>query len=325
MQIAARLAEERDSRLLYLVVFGSELYGLSTEASDLDLRGVFLPSLQSVILGRAERRIHFSTGGDKEKNTQKDMDIDLWSLQDWLLRLLPGGDIGALDMLFSPSNPSSALFRDPLLDPLFNNPAHFLDLSRFKDWRRYCMSQCKKYGIRGSRMGALMRVQAWLESNDARGRLEASLEAIAAFADDREHCRLADTAGGKALFLCGKLYPGHMKMNGFRAGIKAAAEKLGAGAKLAELNQGLDYKALSHALRALDQMEELLRTGGIKFPLKSAEELMKVKEGGFSWKALEERILSRMGEIETLQASLAKRNSSSPDMAEKFLLHCYGV
>jgi predicted nucleotidyltransferase len=42
----------RPNNLICETVFGSHLYGTSTEQSDRDYKGIFLPSAQDILLGR---------------------------------------------------------------------------------------------------------------------------------------------------------------------------------------------------------------------------------------------------------------------------------
>lgn len=317
--------EANDSRLLYLTIFGSDLYGTSTGASDLDLRGVFLPSLRSIVLEKDKKHLHYSTGENEARNTSEDIDIDLWSLDEWLLRLLPEGNMGALDLIFSPSNKACQLFRSPLLDPVFANPTRFLDLPNTKSWIQYCLSQTKKYGIKGSRLGALLRAQKWLNNNADAGKLVDKMDEIVNFVDDDAHCFITDVKDGKALSLIGKLHPQGIGLKELRKRVDLDVEKLGESARKAENNQDVDFKAISHALRSLDQMEELLLTGKIVYPLKTRGRLMEVKRGDISWRELEERILSRLKEIDSLHAIHASKYPYDRAFVENFLLKCYGL
>ncbi|MGZ7230903.1 hypothetical protein ACXWOM_10615, partial [Streptococcus pyogenes] len=50
-------------------------------------------------------------------------------------------------------------------------------------------------------------------------------------------------------------------------------------ARKAEANEGVDWKALSHALRGGLQLQEIYTTGDLVYPLKDAEFIKKVKAG----------------------------------------------
>jgi predicted nucleotidyltransferase len=102
---AEALCHEHGTSLLFLTIFGSSLYGTETPGkSDLDLRGIFLPSIGALALNKAPKSLQRSTNRTGQRNSAEDVDIDLWSVQHWLLKLLPAGDTGDLDLMFSPSH-----------------------------------------------------------------------------------------------------------------------------------------------------------------------------------------------------------------------------
>ena len=121
---------EKAQELLYLTLYGSTLYGTAVEGrSDIDVRGIYLPSPESLALGEWSRTLHCSTGGEG-RNGSGDLDLDIWSVQHWLLRLLPAGDTGAIDVLFSPSFSACTLVRDHRLDPAQSGAAPGIKRSR---------------------------------------------------------------------------------------------------------------------------------------------------------------------------------------------------
>lgn len=319
------LCAANDSRLLYLTVFGAELYGTETGASDLDVRGVFLPSLASIILGKNKKSLRHSTGDANARNTANDVDIDLWSVDYWTRTLLPGGDTGALDLLFSPSHEKRVLFRSPILDPVFDNPLKFLDLANNRTYAKYSLSQAKKYGVKGSRLGALKAVWKWLEDRSSEGKLGEYIGEIVAATGDSKYCFSRETETGAELVLCGKIHVPGIKMAEFRERVRRDMERYGSRAKDAEKNLGVDFKALSHAIRALDEMDELLLTGRVRFPLATRENLIKVKKGEIPWLELEPTILARLAETDLLWRRLSGRATYDAEFADNFLLSCYGL
>jgi len=61
--------------------FGSHLYGTDSEDSDLDYKGVFLPSKGEILLGRIPKSYSNSTKkGNEERNTSDDIDTEIYSL-----------------------------------------------------------------------------------------------------------------------------------------------------------------------------------------------------------------------------------------------------
>ena len=330
MQQVERLCADHGASLLFLTLFGSTLYGTATPGkSDLDVRGVFLPSRTSLALGKAPKSLHFSTGDGESRNSAEDLDIDLWSVQHWLLKLLPAGDTGALDVLFSPSNADCTLYRHPVLDRVFASPLRLMDTGKGRAYAEYSLGQAKKYGIKGSRVGALKAVRNWLmahcPSPSPSDRLGDILDELAAACADGRFCYPATVQDEKALHLCGKMHMASVRTAEFVRRVESDMLKYGARAEEAERNQGLDFKALSHALRALDQMEELLQTGKIVFPLKNRDELVAVKNGASPWKEIEPRILSRLEAVDAMRENAPFAGSHDAAFAEDCVLACYGL
>ena len=124
--------------------------------------------------------------------------------------------------------------------------------------------------------------------------------------------------------LGGKLHDGTIRMAEFRRRVEADLAHYGGRVAAAGQGEGLDFKALSHALRALDQMEELLQTGRIVFPLRGRGELLAVKEGKYAWDELEPRILRRLAEVDALQNHAPFTGVHDPAFAASLVLVCYG-
>ena len=60
---------------------GSILYGTHTDKSDIDIKGIFISDIEEVILGKAPKHIRYSTNKSNTKNTEKDMDVEMFSSQ----------------------------------------------------------------------------------------------------------------------------------------------------------------------------------------------------------------------------------------------------
>jgi len=330
---ARALCADCGAELLYLTLFGATLYGTERPgASDIDVRGIFLPSLSSLAMGEAPHSLHFSTGDGESRNSAEDMDIDLWSLQHWLLKLLPGGDTGAQDLLFSPSHEACTLFRDDRLDEVFSNPLRFLDLSSSEACARYCLGQAKKYGIKGSRLGALktmLRKTRELCPMPEGRRLGEFFSLLAEVVPDSAFCRLEQKDGEEMLLVCGKYHPASLRMGEFFRRLEADMERFGHRALEAEKNQGIDWKALSHGLRAIFQREELLDTGRLRFPLARREELLAVKMGTRPWADIESDITEGLTRLTKLQqvSPFAKplEEGSAARASRKVILYGYGL
>ena len=92
-------------------------------------------------------------------------------------------------------------------------------------------------------------------------------------------------------------------------------QRYGVRAQAAERNHGIDFKALSHAVCALYQMEELLKTGRIIFPLAQREQLRSIKHGQRPWQELWPLIQNKLQELEELGACAPNRGQDAPAFA----------
>lgn len=327
---AKALCRNKNATLLYLTIFGSQLYGTDMQGqSDTDVRGIFLPSLEYAAPDELPHSLHWSSGDNGSRNSAGDVDIDLWSAQHWLLKLLPAGDTGATDLLFSPSNKACTLYRDARLDAVFAHPDRLYDSQNCRAYADYSLRQAQKYGIKGSRLGALRTVYHWLRHNWPEPahamRLTDVLAALTAQCSDNRYCVSQMLDGQPALQLCGKIHMGNIRLREFVSRVTADMEKYGNRAIAAEQNQGVDFKALSHALRACDQMEELYATGRISFPLATREQLKSVKRGEIPWLELEKIIIKRLAETDAAREQAQYVSRYDADFAREQITFCYAA
>ncbi|MBM4145685.1 MAG: hypothetical protein FJ240_05340 [Nitrospira sp.] len=61
--------------LIVKMKFGSHLYGTSTSKSDVDYKGVFLPSKNEALLERIPKCHNYFSSNSKAKNTPHDIDV----------------------------------------------------------------------------------------------------------------------------------------------------------------------------------------------------------------------------------------------------------
>jgi hypothetical protein len=303
-KILTKTAELLGSKgtLLYLTKFGSHLYGTNSENSDIDVKGLFLPRLEDLVMGDFPKSINFSTGNNGSKNSKEDIDIELWSFQ-YFMKLLKQAETTALDLYFSWTNEEALIFFDKRLISFFTK-----DFDRLIEsneimkcaYVKYAIGQAKKYGIKGSRVGVLKRISEW--NGDASGKLgDVAPELLNKFFD-KSFFFEKEVGGLKSLVVCGKVHQYTIKTTEFVSRVRCDYERYGERAKLAEANKGIDWKALSHAMRAIFQMEELIQTGKIVFPLISASAsiLKNIKYGKLPFGLIENLIVDGIEGLDVL-------------------------
>lgn len=296
---AEQMVNEVGGTLLYLTIFGSTLYGTAREGkSDFDVKGIYLPSVTSSILQNVQHCLSFSTGNQKTKNTSEDVDIQIWSIQKFLLELLPKGDTNALDLLYSHTNKDCVLMIDPKMNTIFTKCNDFISAKNIEGCVGYAINQAKKYGLKGTRLGTLMGIRDWI-SQHSEIEDDTQLYIFAKEIADLfpKGCKIINNKNDLFLSINGKLFNFHIKFNIFKERIEQEVLKYGERAIQAMHNEGIDWKALSHAVRGIRQIQILYDKGKIEYPLSCAEELTKIKEGKLPWSEVEKIILSGLDKV----------------------------
>lgn len=265
------------------ILFGSHLYGTSTEKSDKDYKRVFIPPAQSIVLGEVEDASHQNTKKDEHaKNTPSDIDFGLLSLKKFV-QLLLAGDTMALDMVFAPDthiDKPTTWWKE-----LQWNRHKLLHkgTSKFAD---YVSGQADKYGIKGSRVAAFRIAKDRLASADSYSRVGDHALLLESLVKDNPFITVVDIPNKK----CPDVQQLHLKLAQYHVPFssridRAAAQidgwiaKYGERALQAEKCEGIDWKAIHHAIRVSGQAVELLTTGHITFPRPDRELLLRVKKG----------------------------------------------
>lgn len=258
--------------------FGSHLYGTATPASDTDYKGVFLPPLREVLCGRIRKCVTENTKSDtSKKNTAEDVDMEAYSLH-YFIELACKGETVALDMLHAPDE--MILETTPIWGQIRANRWRFYTRN-LQAFVGYARTQAAKYGVKGSRLSDCKRALDYLRENEQGAHI---LSDVWTSLPSGEHISKDETQPVKLYTVCGRSIQSTCKIS---KGVEILAkyyENYGARAKLAETNEGIDWKAVSHALRAAFQVQEILTTGDLVFPLAEAPLLRKVKAGALSYK-----------------------------------------
>ncbi|MCB9882810.1 MAG: nucleotidyltransferase domain-containing protein [Planctomycetes bacterium] len=127
---------ELTTSVIYRCLVGSRAYGLDTETSDYDTRGIYLPP--------AER--HWSLYGVPEQLENRETDEVYWELQKFLLLALKANP-NILEVLHSPE----VLDVTPLAEELLAMRTRFLSKLVYQTYNGYVMSQFKKLTSRRER------------------------------------------------------------------------------------------------------------------------------------------------------------------------------
>jgi len=317
-------------RRLIELKFGSHLYGTNTPTSDVDYKAVHLPDRREILLGRAKPVYTANSKVDQRtKNNADDVDYESYCLQKYLT-LVAEGQTVALDMLFAPEW-SWTCEPDPLWLEIQANRSRLLT-RQYASFVGYCRTQANKYGIKGSRVAAARAAKTLLTDAMADLGTTAKLAVIASdlrsFVEMTEHGAMIEipTPSGAAVThfeVCGRKMP-------YTATIKSACEimsrlvdEYGLRALQAESNRGVDWKALSHAVRIGRQAIEVLLTGNVVFPRPDAAHLLEIKTGRLDYQVVAEEIESLLVGIERASDESMLPDEPDHEWIEDFILRAH--
>jgi predicted nucleotidyltransferase len=287
------------------MIFGSHLYGTNTDKSDMDYKGVFMPSWNDILLGKIPKSLSYNTKIGSAKNTPNDTDTELYSLH-YFIKLACDGETVALDMLHTPDQ--FVLEKSPIWTEILLRRDKFYT-KNLKAFVGYARRQASKYGIKGSRLNDAKRVLEKVPIGthhhiNGEAKLVSEIwdslpegEHIFKLPADEFHNNL------RMYEVCGRKVQETARVAYLYDVVKRFYDNYGERARQAANNENIDWKAVSHALRAAYQVKQILTEGTITFPLQEAEFLRKVKEGMLHYKDLSPLLDSLIDEIEQLSKS----------------------
>ena len=293
--------------LIVKMKFGAHLYGTATENSDIDYKGVFLPTKEEILLGTVPKCRSFSTKTDDLKNDAADVDEEIYSLH-YFIKLACDGQTAAMDMLHAPDDmiiETSSIWRAIVSE------RHRFYTRSLKSFITYARRQASKYGIKGERLNAATQVLDVLKSVDPEFRLRTIWDRLPRI----PYCHDAgiDPNGMRQYQVCGKIFQESAAVGYVVPILEKFRSDYGRRAKQAAENRNIDWKAVSHALRAALQTEEIMTRNTITFPLKAARFLRQVKEGRLDYTTEVAPVLDNlMDEVEE-----RVENSALPDHVDR--------
>lgn len=320
--------------------FGSHLYGTNTPASDKDYKGVFVPDMRDVLLGKQpSTSITQSTGQSHAKNSSDDVDTEMFTLHGYL-KMVAKGEVVALDMLFAPE---SNFVSDPATFLAWKNVQDvckkYLLSKQTTAYIGYCRKQAAKYGIKGGRVNDVRVLLDLLKTFDKNAKLYEFNEQLVKHCSDKEFTTIIEGSeqrniggGGtknpwanKLIECCNRKAPLTNTVKSTIEVYQKVFDGYGARALQAETNDNVDWKAMHHAMRACEEAIELLDTGHITFPLKRADYHKEIKQGKHEYKVIAVELEELMAEVE--RAAVRSKLPDHPDMEalEDFVAGIYGT
>lgn len=255
--------------------FGSHLYGLNTPDSDMDYKGIYIPHQKDLYLNRVPNVIKTSTGDAHGKNTSEDIDVDLHSLTAFVKDACKG-ETYALDMLHMEGAEAEDMAGEIWLQ-LKNNRTKFYS-KNMKSLIGYARKQAAKYGIKGSRVEFLEQCLSYLSEFDSEKHLTVCWEHLPE--GEFANTYIEKSPNGLRWWeVCGKKFSDTTPLYLVVDSLQKMYDGYGHRAQQAKENKGVDWKAVSHALRACYQMRAIFKYGDFEYPLIENRLLLQTKQG----------------------------------------------
>jgi hypothetical protein len=245
----------------------------------------------------------------------------------------------ALDILFAPDNmyiEMSDLGRQIMSEIKANQ--HRLLNKNVNSFVGYAKQQASRYGIKGSRMDAVRCVMDLLNTFEPNSRLGeykieiAQLVKISSQLISLEKTPLIEVIAIPGpnkvdmmphLHVCGRKVPYNATVKHAKDVYGRILDGYGARARAASVAGGIDFKALSHAVRVNAQAQELLETGHITFPRPERQLLIDIKEEKLQYEQVAEIIEQGLADLLAKQEVSTLPEKPDYQWAEDFVCKVY--
>lgn len=258
---------------LAIILHGSHLYGLDNEDSDLDIKVVYIPAMEDILIGNIPRKSKtWSSGKGNSKNGKDDVDIEVFSIYTFI-NLLKKSDSGCVSMLYAPIG--SICMQTPLWQFIIKNRRIFIAKDMI-GLLGFIKKQVHKYCDKGVRLEAATKVLSVLEKENGEDRLVSIWDKLPL----EKYLKFKTLDTGLDYYeVCGKLCQSTITIDMAKNIISKIVSEYGDRSIKTMNNKGLDWKAISHAFRVATELTEIYERGSIIYPLKNREYIKRIKNG----------------------------------------------
>lgn len=302
---------------LFSTLYGSSLFGTTTDKSDRDVKHIVLPSLQKLLLGHALKRVVNKTNQAQRKNGPEDVDEEFIPVQDFARDFLYGQTY-AMELAYAAD---------------YNGAEQVIHYDRFRLFCRelrerfltrdleamvsHAQNQATLYSLKGERLNAALALQGMFQQFIDRIPFDYCMSDYS-FELTREAQKLAELypesiavtnydANGKGdmrpcLTALNRIFPYSASFKYNHQVIDKVIHNYGARVRQAA-KAGADLKAAMHAIRVVDEAQALVSQKALVFPYEShyAEYLLAIRRGDFApedvHKSLSDRLTTLRNQV----------------------------
>ena len=273
-----------DRNILFFFTAGSHFFDLNTERSDLDFRGIYMPSAKELYEGEGRRRlVDWKTQPNKKgvKNTKNDIDCTFYSITKFL-DLLSSGDFNMMEILFTPKN--KIIIDSNYMKYLRSIRSGLLvnDISAFLG---FIKKEYKRYGVNIYHYQSQVNFIKFLQQFQPHTKLKYIWEDIKEYAKEDQHINFTESQTSYGRYTPSVKISERMYQNTVRVDyvIKALTDiiKRYGHRQINMKKSGVEYKGLYHALRLIYEANDLYDFNELKIPFSKQrmEILKRIKTG----------------------------------------------
>ncbi len=257
-----------------MTAFGSHMYGTERAESDVDYRGVFMPSATDILCQNVT---------DSSKDAPEELiGTDFMSHPfHRFLKMVRYGEPAAIDMAFAPEEFWVKGHTDMRVWDQFLNTRPCLLSRDLPKYLGFCKTVVEAYGIRADRHEAARKaleiVELAMISHGGLARVAVVEDQIKAL-DPRFVTTGADSEQRALLGVCGTNIHITQSLTDFQIRLASMNRMFKRQASSDRADDAKDFKSLHHSVRIVEQGLELLTTGKLVFPRANAEYLLAIKQ-----------------------------------------------
>lgn len=305
--------------LLGKVIHGSRLYRLENAKSDWDYKGIFLPTSEECLLGRAPHNVQRKEGEGPSK-----VEYEAFSLQEFLKLAARGEDV-AFTMLHVQKE--DVRLDTHIYGHLRSNRKRFYTKS-MRGSVGYAKSMAAKYGLRADRMAAVERVISILSEMERDGvaRLGQDWDRLTEGEYVVKTISVNDRGADKrVLEVAGKMLPATITPAYALDILCRLRDGYGDRVRSAKNMNGVELKALSHSFRVGYQLLHVYKDGDFSFPLPESDFIRAVKEGRLNYvdDNLDDKLNQLISEVESLAMVSAYPDNVDQKWLDEIVLWAY--
>lgn len=256
--------------ILSASVHGSWLYGLEREGSDVNVKVIYTPTFDDLLMGESIKTFN-------KKNDELDVEVEIKSLPSFV-KSCKSADTNCVDLLHTPED--LQIITTSLWEEI-KSLRECMYAKNMKGIVGYIKTHSAKYTNKINRFNEikdLLEELTFIEDHvslkdttlpEIINRKEYKFVKVVTLVTDHEQ---------QYIEVCGKKYILTWESKLLKDALQVEIDRYGKRTAKGS-GDGMDTKALSHSLRVLSQLKELAEQQTITFPLKEADYIKKVKLG----------------------------------------------